>query len=84
MLKNCRKFFIKDLPIGTPFQTNLRPENKKVLVKCNKRVEYFDGTMTVSFECKKIVDHKGEKMKKPKWGYVFTSNYVVWAEEGVV
>ena len=80
MLKNCSKFFIKDLPIGTLFQTNLNPKNKTVFMKCNKRVEYFDGWQTVSFECKKIVNSKGEKMKKPKWGYVWTGNFIVWAE----
>ena len=45
---------MKDLPIGTPFMINL--SSNKVFMKCNKRVEYFDGWLKTGYECKKIVD----------------------------
>lgn len=81
MLKNCRKFLMKDLPIGTPFMTNM--SSKTVFMKCNKRVEYFDGWLKTGYECKKIVDRNGEKIKKPKWGYTWSGDFPVWAETGV-
>ena len=80
MLKNCKKFFLKDLPIGTHFMTNLSNGNKTVFMKCNKRTEYFDGWLKTAYECKKIVDRKGEKIEKPKWGYTWSGDFIVYAE----
>ena len=49
-------------------------------MRCNKRVEYFDGWIQTSYVCKKVTDVNGDWIKKPQFGYAWTCGSKVYVE----
>jgi hypothetical protein len=74
----CTAKKIEDLEIGSVFKLN--PKSKKLFMRCNKRVEYFDGWIQTSYVCKKVTDVNGDWIKKPQFGYAWTCGSKVYVE----